>query len=93
VWGSRRYNTTDDSKNNLALALLTFGEGWHNNHHHYQRSARQGFFWWEVDFTYYVLKILEKLHIVWDVEGVPAHVRDQTTSPERERVQALNEAA
>jgi len=76
VVGTRRYATSDHSRNNPVLALLTFGEGWHNNHHHYQRSARQGFFWWELDLTYYVLKLLEKLRIVRDVEGVPVHVRD-----------------
>ncbi|MCX5741471.1 MAG: acyl-CoA desaturase [Proteobacteria bacterium] len=76
VLGRRRYDTSDDSRNNGVLALLTFGEGWHNNHHHYQRSARQGFFWWEVDLTYYVLKGLEALHVVRDVAGVPRHVRD-----------------
>jgi stearoyl-CoA desaturase (delta-9 desaturase) len=86
VWGSRRYATTDDSRNNPVLALLTFGEGWHNNHHHYQRSARQGFFWWEVDITYYVLKGLEKLRVVRDVEGVPDHVRDGELAPARARV-------
>jgi stearoyl-CoA desaturase (delta-9 desaturase) len=89
VWGSRRYTTTDDSRNNALLAVLTLGEGWHNNHHHYQRSARQGFFWWEIDITYYVLKLLEKLRIVWDVEGVPRHVRDNSVAPERARVEAL----
>jgi stearoyl-CoA desaturase (delta-9 desaturase) len=87
VLGSRRYQTTDDSRNNVVLAILTFGEGWHNNHHHYQRTARQGFFWWEVDFSWYILKLLEVLHIVWDVEGVPKHVRDNTEAPERARVQ------
>ena len=56
VFGRRRYATTDDSKNNLVLALITMGEGWHNNHHHYQRSTSQGFFWWEIDVTYYVLR-------------------------------------
>ena len=66
--------------------MLTHGEGWHNNHHHYQRSARQGFFWWEIDITYYVLKTLEAVRIVWDVDGVPAHVRDATQAPERARV-------
>lgn len=86
VWGRRRYATDDDSRNNVTLAILAFGEGWHNNHHHYQRSARQGFFWWEIDISYYALKALEAMHIVWDVEGVPRHVRDQTTAPERERV-------
>jgi stearoyl-CoA desaturase (delta-9 desaturase) len=86
VLGKRRYQTTDDSRNNVTLALLTFGEGWHNNHHHYQRSARQGFFWWEIDVSWYALKALEALRIVWDVEGVPRHVRDQVEAPERERV-------
>ena len=86
VWGARRYATTDDSRNNPVLAVLTLGEGWHNNHHHYQRSARQGFFWWEIDVTYYVLKGLEKLRIVWDVEGVPDHVRDDEVAPARARL-------
>ena len=71
------------------LALLTFGEGWHNNHHHYQRSARQGFFWWEIDITYYVLKLLEVLRIVWDVEGVPRHVREDEVAPSRARIDAV----
>ncbi|HTL32377.1 MAG TPA: acyl-CoA desaturase [Kofleriaceae bacterium] len=88
VLGSRRYATDDDSRNNLTLAILTFGEGWHNNHHHYQRTARQGFYWWEIDISWYVLKLLEALRIVWDVEGVPKHVRDQREAPERSRVQA-----
>ncbi len=83
VVGSRRYATTDDSRNNVVLAVLTFGEGWHNNHHHYQRSARQGFFWWELDVSYYVLKLLEILHIVHDVQGVPLHVRDERVAPQR----------
>jgi stearoyl-CoA desaturase (delta-9 desaturase) len=76
VWGSKRYATQDESRNNAVLAVLTLGEGWHNNHHHYQRSARQGFYWWELDITFYVLKVLEKLRVVWDVDGVPRHVRD-----------------
>jgi len=67
IFGRRRYPTTDTSKNNLWLALLTLGEGWHNNHHHYMASCRQGFFWWEVDFTYYVLKMLSWFRIVWDL--------------------------
>jgi stearoyl-CoA desaturase (delta-9 desaturase) len=86
VWGTRRYATGDESRNNLLLAVMTFGEGWHNNHHHYQRSARQGFFWWEIDISYYVLKVLEAMRIVWDVDGVPAHVRDAKRVPERARV-------
>jgi stearoyl-CoA desaturase (Delta-9 desaturase) len=93
VLGSRRYETSDDSRNNPILAILAFGEGWHNNHHHYQRSARQGFFWWEVDVSYMVLKVLEKLRLVWDVEGVPKHIRDNVTAPSRERVDALRSEA
>ena len=77
VWGSRRYATEDDSRNNALLGVLAFGEGWHNNHHHYQRSSRQGFYWWEIDITYYALKLLERVGIVSDVEGVPQHVRDK----------------
>jgi stearoyl-CoA desaturase (delta-9 desaturase) len=94
VLGKRRYETDDDSRNNPVLAMLAFGEGWHNNHHHYQRSARQGFYWWEIDISWYGLKLLEAMRLVWDVEGVPKHVRDQTEAPERERVAgAAREAA
>lgn len=64
TFGTRRYATSDTSRNNLLLALLTFGEGWHNNHHHYQVSARQGFFWWEIDLSWYGLRVLQALHLV-----------------------------
>jgi stearoyl-CoA desaturase (delta-9 desaturase) len=70
-WGSRRYATSDDSRNNLLLALVTLGEGWHNNHHHYPGAARQGFFWWEIDLTYYGLLLLSKLGLIWDLRAVP----------------------
>ncbi len=79
-WGNRRYKTTDDSRNNPVLAVVTMGEGWHNNHHHYQVSARQGFYWWEIDCTYYILRALAAVGIVWDLHGVPDHVRDATLS-------------
>ena len=69
VWGSRRYETGDDSRNNPLLAAITLGEGWHNNPHHSQSSARQGFFWWEVDVTYYVLRALAFLGVVWAVRA------------------------
>lgn len=71
LFGRRRYETTDTSRNSLLLALLTFGEGWHNNHHFYMASARQGFFWWEVDVTYYALKILSWFRIIWDLRQPP----------------------
>ncbi|HVE44509.1 MAG TPA: acyl-CoA desaturase [Gammaproteobacteria bacterium] len=74
MFGRKRFNTADSSRNSLLLALLTLGEGWHNNHHHYPATARQGFMWWEIDITYYVIKLMEKLGIVWDVRGVPHSV-------------------
>lgn len=74
VFGKKRFKTKDNSRNNLFLALLTLGEGWHNNHHHYPATARQGFMWWEIDITYYVLKLLERIGIIWDVKGVPKSV-------------------
>jgi len=74
VFGSRRFPTTDDSRNNWLLAMLTHGEGWHNNHHHYQSSANQGFAWWEWDPTFWSLVVLEKLGVVWDVRRPPAAV-------------------
>jgi stearoyl-CoA desaturase (delta-9 desaturase) len=70
-FGSKRYDTGDDSRNNLWLALLTLGEGWHNNHHRYMASARNGFFWWEIDITWYLLRALEKMGIVWSLRTPP----------------------
>jgi stearoyl-CoA desaturase (delta-9 desaturase) len=74
VIGRRRYATTDDSRNNWALAVITMGEGWHNNHHHYMSSANQGFRWYEIDVSYYLLVALSKLGVIWDVRRAPAHV-------------------
>ncbi|HSR68151.1 MAG TPA: acyl-CoA desaturase [Acidobacteriota bacterium] len=74
VHGKQRYVTGDDSRNNWWLALMTMGEGWHNNHHYYQSSTAQGFRWYEVDFTYYVLKVLSWTGVVWGLRKPPAHV-------------------
>jgi stearoyl-CoA desaturase (delta-9 desaturase) len=74
TWGSRRYATDDQSRNNPLLALVTFGEGWHNNHHHYMSSARQGFRWWEIDVTYYVLRALALVHVVREIREPPPAV-------------------
>ena len=74
--GRQRYATRDDSRNSLLLALITFGEGWHNNHHHYPASARQGFHWWEIDLTYYVLIVLSWLGIVRGLTPLPPRKRD-----------------
>lgn len=76
-FGSRRYDTRDNSRNNVWLALLTFGEGWHNNHHFFPGSARQGFRWWEIDLTWYVLKLMAVLGLVRDLKPVPAWVIDK----------------
>jgi stearoyl-CoA desaturase (delta-9 desaturase) len=70
-YGGRRYATHDDSRNNFWLALLTFGEGWHNNHHHFPGAARQGFYWWEIDLTYYGLRALAALGLIWELKQVP----------------------
>jgi len=69
--GNKRFLTRDESRNNAIVALLTFGEGWHNNHHRFPRSARAGLFWWEIDMFYWVICLLEKLGLVWDVKRVP----------------------
>lgn len=74
VHGKQRYITGDDSRNNWWLAVITLGEGWHNNHHAYQSSTRQGFRWWEIDPTWYVLKALSWVRVVWDLRDPPAEV-------------------
>jgi stearoyl-CoA desaturase (delta-9 desaturase) len=76
LFGTRRFETRDNSRNNLVVAILTLGEGWHNNHHRYQSSTRQGFVWWELDVTYYALLVLSKLRLVWELRPVPQHVMD-----------------
>jgi stearoyl-CoA desaturase (delta-9 desaturase) len=76
-FGSQRFDTGDDSRNNWLLALLTLGEGWHNNHHHYPASARQGFYWWEIDLTYYGLRLLALLGVISDLRPVPARVLER----------------
>ncbi len=76
VWGSRRYATRDDSRNNGFLALLTLGEGWHNNHHHFPGSARQGFYWWEIDVSFYMLKLMSWVGLVHDLKPVPETIRN-----------------
>jgi len=75
IFGRRRYRTPDNSRNNVFLALITLGEGWHNNHHHYSVSTRQGFFWWEIDITYYLLLLLERLKIIRNLRPVPERVK------------------
>ena len=71
VWGTRRFVTDDRSRNNALLAFVTLGEGWHNNHHRYMSSAKQGFRWWEIDVTYYVLRALARVHLIWGLREPP----------------------
>jgi stearoyl-CoA desaturase (Delta-9 desaturase) len=75
VFGRRRYKTEDTSRNNWLLAIITLGEGWHNNHHHYQSTVRQGFFWYEIDITFYLLVVMSWLGLVHDLKPVPAQAR------------------
>ncbi len=74
LWGTRRFATIDDSRNNAFTALFAVGEGWHNNHHRYQRAARNGFYWWEYDPTYWVVRTMAVVGLAWDLQPVPERV-------------------
>ena len=80
LFGKKRFDTGDESRNNSLVAFLTFGEGWHNNHHFFPGSARQGFFPGEIDITYYVLKLMSYLGLVHDLRPVPAWVKEKAQS-------------
>jgi stearoyl-CoA desaturase (delta-9 desaturase) len=80
--GRVRYRSNDQSRNSFVLAILCCGEGWHNNHHHYQSAVNQGWFWWEVDLSYYVLSVLSWVGIVWDLRTPPAHIKARTMTVE-----------
>lgn len=81
VFGTRRYQTRDTSRNNFWLALITLGEGWHNNHHRYMSSARQGFYWWEIDLSYYALTALSWFGVVRDLRMPPLELLRNTDFP------------
>jgi stearoyl-CoA desaturase (Delta-9 desaturase) len=83
IFGSRRFATQEGSRNNLFVALITLGEGWHNNHHYYPSSERQGFYWWEVDVSHYTLRALSWLGIVWDLRTPPSSVTALRETPAR----------
>merc|ERR1711964_547451 len=85
VWGKRRFETDDDSRNNFWLALITLGEGWHNNHHRWPQSVRQGFRWYEIDVTWYGLWLLSKLGTIWDLNPIPAHIQKETRELDHKR--------
>lgn len=77
VIGKKRFESGDDSKNHWFLAIITMGEGWHNNHHYYRHTANQGFYWWEYDFSYYILKMMSWVGLVWDLKLPPEHILEE----------------
>ena len=81
VFGTQPYEAGDRSRNNWFLALITFGEGWHNNHHRYPGSARHGFMWWEIDPTYYALLVLQRLGLIWDLREPPSELLAERMTP------------
>lgn len=96
LWGKRHYETSDDSRNNWVLALITNGEGWHNNHHHYQSSCRQGFRWYEIDVSYYIIRVMAFFRLVWDVREPPRYIvenRPKFVTEEKGRPSAVDDDA
>ena len=89
VWGTRRYETDDDSRNNAVLAFFALGEGWHNNHHHAMSAARSGERWWEIDVTWYVLRLLAAIGVVWDLR--PARHLQASAAHDGRDVEPLEE--
>ena len=88
VWGTKRFKTTDDeSRNSFILTLITLGEGWHNSHHRYQATTKQGFYWWEFDPTYYLLKMLSWTGLIWGLKGVPDSIYEEAEKTKAESQQ------
>jgi stearoyl-CoA desaturase (delta-9 desaturase) len=77
MFGSRRFETVDESRNNPLTAFFAAGEGWHNNHHRFQRAARNGFYWWEFDITWYVIRLMQAVGLAWDVQPVPKRIYEE----------------
>jgi stearoyl-CoA desaturase (delta-9 desaturase) len=77
IWGTQPFASKDDAKNNWLLGILVMGEGWHNNHHRYQGATRNGFYWWQLDLTYYVLRLLALFGLVWDLRAPPDSVLEE----------------
>jgi stearoyl-CoA desaturase (delta-9 desaturase) len=67
LWGSQPYPEIDESRNNVVFGILAFGEGWHNNHHAFPTSACHGLRWWQIDFSYYVIRMLALMRLAWRV--------------------------
>jgi stearoyl-CoA desaturase (delta-9 desaturase) len=77
LWGSQPYETADHSRNNFVVGVVALGEGWHNNHHAYPSSARHGFHWWQIDITWYVICLLERVGLAWDVKQPSLALRQE----------------
>jgi stearoyl-CoA desaturase (delta-9 desaturase) len=92
VFGKRVYDTTDDSRNSMLLAIATMGEGWHNNHHYYPGTAMQGFRWWQFDPSYYILWLGEKLGIVQNLRRVPSRVVAAATDFRKNSIDLASDA-
>ena len=85
MFGSRRFDTIDESRNNAFTAFFAVGEGWHNNHHRYQRAARNGFYWWEFDPTWYVIRAMAAVGLAWEVKTVPERIYDEAIATKKLR--------
>lgn len=88
VWGYKTYDNGDDSKNLWWVAVITFGEGWHNNHHAYQKAANYGHRWWEFDTTYMVISLMRMIRLAWNVAPIPPKaiaILDQKKMRNREK--------
>ena len=85
MFGSRRFDTIDESRNNAFTAVFAVGEGWHNNHHRYQRAARNGFYWWEFDPTWYVIRTMAALGWVWNIQAVPERIYAEARATRAQR--------
>jgi len=85
MFGSRRFETVDESRNNPLTAFFAAGEGWHNNHHRFQRAARNGFYWWEFDITWYVIRLMQAVGLAWDVQPVPKRIYEEARTTKQKR--------
>jgi stearoyl-CoA desaturase (delta-9 desaturase) len=93
LWGKKRYRTEDDSTNNWLIALLTFGEGWHNNHHAHPRAARHGYTWYDIDMNWYGIRALQLLGLAHDIKFLPRQVAGQSDEEQDAKPDALSQAA
>ncbi|MGH7635147.1 MAG: acyl-CoA desaturase, partial [Gemmatimonadaceae bacterium] len=90
MFGSRRFETLDESRNNAFTAFFAVGEGWHNNHHRFQRAARNGFYWWEFDPTWYVIRAMQAIGLAWNVQSVPKRIYDEARVARAQRARGAS---